>query len=366
MLIKRTFLVWTGLFVTASLHKQTLTVYNRPFNTVSLIYSPIHFLSEPDYGFELSHKVFLFETSTRPYATATAGCYCELQHFPQSLQSSQMLSVSSARLCLYIVCVNCLIPSLLPVFLSLSRWHPPPRCPPVTETRRPWIFSDRDSISPRCEAALRPGAPQKPTHTRTHPGAEHLGPVSAGHPQDPSGQSGDLRVHSGRAGPGSRSAGLPASPSVWGRKSRRGLAGAAVPRATHPLPRTVGTRFNWQNSTGQSVASLPKKDKLSQPFSSFFFLDRLLLECVQVWHVHKTTVTVLHTEESVAFLYQGTFCLIKSEQNLCHLHHLKVEKFKNARCFYPKTSDSFLHSCYIQPMWQKVGKVTLYFDGAFL
>lgn len=220
---------------------------------------------------DLNWATKFFETRTRPYATATAGCYCELQHFPQSLQSSQMLSVSSARLCLYIVCVNCLIPSLLPVFLSLSRWHPPPRCPPVTETRRPWIFSDRDSISPRCEAALRPGAPQKPTHTRTHPGAEHLGPVSAGHPQDPSGQSGDLLVHSGRAGPGSRSAGLPASPSVWGRKSRRALAGAAVPRATHPLPRTVGTRFNWQNSTGQSVASLPKKDKLSQPFSSFFF-----------------------------------------------------------------------------------------------
>lgn len=54
--------------------------------------------------------------------------------------------------------------------------------------------------------------------------------------------------------------------------------------------------------------------------------------------------------------------LIKSEQNFCHLHHLKVEKFKNARCFYPKTSDSFLHSFYIQPMWKKVGTVTLYFE----
>lgn len=42
--------------------------------------------------------------------------------------------------------------------------------------------------------------------------------------------------------------------------------------------------------------------------SPLFFLDRLLLECVQVWHVHKITVTVLYVEESIAFLYKGTFC----------------------------------------------------------
>lgn len=83
-------------------------------------------------------------------------------------------------------------------------------------------------------------------------------------------QAGAATSASVRAGPGSRRAGLPASPSVWGRKSRRALAGAAVPRAACPLLRTVGTRFNWQNSTGRSVASLPKKDKLSRPFSSFW------------------------------------------------------------------------------------------------
>lgn len=83
-------------------------------------------------------------------------------------------------------------------------------------------------------------------------------------------QAGAATSASVRAGPGSRRAGLPASPSVWGRKSRRALAGAAVPRAACPLLETVGTRFNWQNSTGRSVASLPKKDKLSRPFSSFW------------------------------------------------------------------------------------------------
>lgn len=38
---------------------------------------------------------------------------------------------------------------------------------------------------------------------------------------------------------------LLASPSVWGRKSRRGLAGAGGARSRLPAAQTVGTRFNW-------------------------------------------------------------------------------------------------------------------------
>lgn len=36
-----------------------------------------------------------------------------------------------------------------------------------------------------------------------------------------------------------------AGPSVWGRKSRRGLAGAGGAGSRLPAAQTVGTRFNW-------------------------------------------------------------------------------------------------------------------------
>ncbi len=104
---------------------------------------------------------------------------------------------------LFILCVNWRLISSLSVFLSLSLTSSS-ALPPVTATRRPWIFSDQDSISSRCEAALRPGAPRKhpptPTHTRARPGAEHWALSAAATLRTPSGQSGDLRVHSGRAG----------------------------------------------------------------------------------------------------------------------------------------------------------------------
>lgn len=80
---------------------------------------------------------------------------------------------------------------------------------------------------------------------------------------------GDLRARSAWAR-------LQVCPSVWGRKSRRALAGAAVPGAACPPLKTVGTHFNWQNSTGQSMALLPKKDRAnfhSPPTHTPFWMD---------------------------------------------------------------------------------------------
>ncbi len=192
---------------------------------------------------------------------------CSISHNPRN---HHRCCLSPRRGSVYIVCE--LAFDFLPLCVSLTLALTSSSALPLSRRPGGHEYSVIKTVSlPAVRRRSGQGAPQKaPPHPDTHSRSSRrraLGPVSGGHPQDPSGQSGDLRVHS--AGPGSRRAGLPASPSVWGRKSRRALAGAAVPRAACPLPETVGTRFNWQNSTGQSVAALPKKDKLSQPFSSF-------------------------------------------------------------------------------------------------
>lgn len=51
---------------------------------------------------------------------------------------------------------------------------------------------------------------------------------------------------------------LLAGPSVWGRKSRRGLAGAGGAGSRLPAAQTVGTRFNWPKAQqdGGTAAAL--------------------------------------------------------------------------------------------------------------
>lgn len=159
--------------------------------------------------------------------------------------------------------------------------------PPVTVTRRAWIFSEQGGISSCCEAEHWPGAPWKvpppyPLCTPYTTYAPHLTP----HYPSIWALSLVATLRTLRAGMGdlcarSEWARLQVCPSVWGRKSRRALAGAAVPGAACPPLKTVGTRFNWQNSTGQSMALLPKKDRAnfhSPPTHTHTLLDGLSLE----------------------------------------------------------------------------------------
>lgn len=202
---------------------------------------------------------------------------CNISHIPPDHKSSQMLSVSSASFCLCCVWIGIgFLPSLHHSFSpsDSSTLHPSlllltfsSLLPPVTVTRRTWIFSELGSVSTRCEAGHWPRAPWKvllppyfvcplPEHeaycTPPYPPLpRHLGLVTGGYPTDPSGYGGWTAAW----------ARLQVCPSVWGRKSRRALAGAEEPGAVCPPLRTVGTRFNWQNTTGQSMALLPKKDR---------------------------------------------------------------------------------------------------------
>ncbi len=206
-------LIWWFTLVNVTVSSQILTCYNwLAYNWMRCLLQSDLFTRQSQFCWSWSlimhlkrprkqYKVFLKTHS------AICWSYCRVLQRVAAFPTIPAIITDAVCLlgaALFILCVNWRLISSLSAFLSVSHWHPLPRCP---LSRRPGghEYSVIKTVSlPAVRRRSGQGLPRKqppptPTHTRAHPSTEHLGPVSGVHPQDPSGQSGDLRVHSGRA-----------------------------------------------------------------------------------------------------------------------------------------------------------------------